>query len=124
MNETTTRAAIESRAQKNARKIAQAHARHAAPTFAPMTATAGEHATIFPALHDMTPRGLYHLPELCAAFVLRARHRETGLQLFADLQRAAGQDARILHDLTDRAQRAADRRAEYETARDTAAALD
>lgn len=121
---TTTRAAIESRAQKDARKIAQAHARHAAPTFAPMTATAGDHPTIFPALHDLTPRGLYYLPELCAALVIRARHRETGLQLFADLQRAAGADARIMHDLTDRAQRAADRRAEYETARDTAAALD
>lgn len=125
MNEnTTTRAAIESRAQKEARKTAQAHARHAAPSYDTMTATAGEHGTIFPALHDMTPRALYHLPELCAALVLRARHRETGLQLFADLQRAAGQDARILHDLTDRQQRAAERRAEYETARDTAAALD
>ena len=125
MNEnTTTIAAIESRAQKDARKIAQAHARHAAPTFAPMTATAGDHPAIFPALHDLTPRGLYHLPELCAALVIRARHRETGLQLFADLQRAAGADARIMHDLTARQQRAADRRAEYETARDTAAALD
>lgn len=121
---TTTRAAIESRAQKEARKIAQAHARHAAPSYDTMTATAGEHATIFPALHDMTPRGLYHLPELCAALVIRARHRETGIQLFSDLQRAAGQDARIMHDLTDRAQRAAERRAEYETARDTAAELD
>lgn len=125
MNETTTtRAALESRAQKNARRAAAAHARHAAPSYDTMTATTGEHGTIFPALHDMTPRGLYHLPELCAALVIRARHRETGLQLFADLQRAAGSDARIMHDLTDRAQRAADRRAEYETARDNAAALD
>lgn len=124
MKATTTRAALESRAQKQTRRTAQAHARHAAPEYAPMTATAGEHATIFPALHDMTPRALYHLPELCAALVIRARHRETGLQLFADLQRAAGQDARILHDLTARQQRAADSRAEYETARDTAAALD
>ena len=124
MNETTTRAAIESRAQKQARRAAAAHARHAAPEYAPMIATTGEHGTIFPALHDLTPRGLYHLPELCAALVIRARHRETGLQLFADLQRAAGQDARIMHDLTDRQQRAADRRAEYETARDTAAELD
>lgn len=124
MNETTTRAAIESRAQKEARKTAAAHARHTAPSYDTMTATAGERPTIFPALHDMTPRALYHLPELCAALVIRARHRETGLQLFADLQRAAGQDARILHDLTDRQQRAKDRRAEYETARDTAAALD
>lgn len=125
MNEiTTTRAALESRAQKQTRRTEQAHARHAAPEYAPMTATAGDHPAIFPALHDMTPRGLYHLPELCAALVIRARHRETGLQLFADLQRAAGQDARILHDLTARQQRAADSRAEYETARDTAAALD
>ena len=125
MNETTTtRAAIESRAQKQTRRAAAAHARHAAPEYAPMTATAGEHATIFPALHDMTPAALYYLPELCAALVIRARERETGLQLFADLQRAAGQDARILHDLTARQQRAADSRAEYETARDTAAELD
>ena len=125
MNETTTtRAAIESRAQKQTRRAAAAHARHAAPEYAPMIATTGEHGTIFPALHDLTPRGLYHLPELCAALVIRARHRETGLQLFADLQRAAGADARIMHDLTDRAQRAADRRTEYETARDNAAALD
>lgn len=125
MNEnTTTRAALESRAQKDARKTEQAHARHAAPTCAPMIATTGEHGTIFPALHDMTPRALYHLPELCAALVIRARHRETGLQLFADLQRAAEQDARIMHDLTARQQRAQDSRAEYETARDTAAALD
>lgn len=124
MTETTTRAALESRAQKNARKIAQAHARHTAPSYDTMTATTGEHGTIFPALHDMTPRGLYHLPELCAALVIRARHRETGLQLFSDLQRAAGQDASIMHDLTARQQRAADARAEYETARDTAAALD
>ena len=94
---TTTRAALESRAQKNARRAAAAHARHAAPSYDTMTATAGDHPTIFPALHDMTPRGLYHLPELCAALVIRARHRETGLQLFADLQRAAGQDARIMH---------------------------
>lgn len=124
MNETTTRAAIESRAQKQTRRTAQAHARHAAPEYAPMIATTGEHGTIFPALHDMTPRALYHLPELCAALVIRARHRETGLQLFADLQRAAGQDARILHDLTDRQQRAQDSRAEYEEARAFAAALD
>ena len=123
-NTTTTRAALESRAQKEARRAAAAHARHAAPTFAPMTATAGEPATIFPALHDMTPRGLYHLPELCAALVIRARHRETGLQLFSDLQRAAGQDARILHDLTARQQRAKDSRAEYEEARAFAAELD
>lgn len=125
MNEnTTTRAAIESRAQKEARKTAHAHARHAAPSYDTMTATAGEHPTIFPALHDMTPAALYYLPELCAALVLRARHRETGLQLFADLQRAAAADGRIMHDLTARQQRAAERRAEYETARDTAAALD
>lgn len=125
MNEnTTTRAALESRAQKQTRRAAAAHARHAAPTFAPMTATAGDRPTIFPAMHDMTPRALYYLPELCAAFVLRARERETGLQLFADLQRAAAADSRIMHDLTDRQQRAADSRAEYETARDTAAALD
>lgn len=124
MKATTTRAAIESRAQKDARRAAAAHARHAAPSYDTMTATAGERPTIFPALHDMTPRALYHLPELCAALVIRARHRETGLQLFADLQRAAGQDARIMHDRTDRAQRAAERRAEYETARDTAAELD
>lgn len=112
------------RAIARAQRIERAAARHAAPQRDTMTATTGEHATIFPALHDMTPRGLYHLPELCAALVLRARHRETGLQLFADLQRAAGQDARIMHDLTARQQRAQDRRAEYETARDTAAALD
>ena len=125
MNErTTTRAALESRAQKNARRAAAAHARHTAPSYDTMTATAGEHATIFPALHDLTPRGLYHLPELCTALVIRARHRETGLHLFADLQRAAGADARIMHDLTARQQRAQDRRSEYETARDTAAALD
>ena len=125
MNEnTTTRAALESRAMKDSRRAAAAHARHAAPSYDTMTATAGDHPTIFPALHDMTPRALYHLPELCAALVIRARHRETGLQLFADLQRAAGADARIMHDLTARQQRAADRRAEYETARDTAAALD
>ena len=124
MNETTTRAAIESRAQKDARRAAAAHARHNTQTFAPMIATTGEHGTIFPALHNMTPAALYYLPELCAAFVLRARKRETGLQLFADLQRAAGQDARIMHDLTARQQRAADLRAEYETARDTAAELD
>ena len=125
MHETTTpRAAIESRAHKPTRREAAAHARHAAPEYAPMIATTGEHGTIFPALHDMTPRALYHLPELCAALVIRARHRETGLKLFSDLQRAAGQDARILHDLTARQQRAQDSRAEYETARDTAAALD
>lgn len=124
MKATTTRAALESRAQKQTRRAAAAHARHAAPEYAPMIVTTGEHATIFPALHDLTPRALYHLPELCAAFVLRARHRETGLQIFSDLQRAAGSDARIMHDLTDRAQRAAERRAEYETARDNAAALD
>ena len=125
MNEiTTTRAAIESRAQKQTRRTAAAHARHAAPEYAPMTATAGDHPAIFPALHDMTPRALYYLPELCAALVIRARHRETGLQLFADLQRAAGADARIMHDLTARQQRAQDSRAEYETARDTAAAFD
>lgn len=121
---TTTRAAIESRAQKEARRAAAAHARHTAPSYDTMTATAGEHATIFPALHDMTPRALYHLPELCAALVIRARHRETGLRLFSDLQRAASADGRIMHDLTARQQRAAERRAEYEEARAFAAALD
>lgn len=125
MNENTTiRAAIESRAQKHDRKIAQAHARHAAPEYAPMTATAGEHATIFPALHDMTPAALYYLPELCAAFVLRARERETGLKLFSELTAAARRDREIMHHRAERAERAADSRAEYETARDTAAALD
>ena len=125
MNEnTTTRAALESRAQKDTRRTAAAHARHTAPSYDTMTATTGEYPAIFPALHDMTPLGLYYLPELCTALVLRARHRETGLQLFADLQRAANADGRIMHDLTARQQRAADRRAEYEEARDTAAALD
>ena len=125
MNEnTTTRAAIESRAQKHARKIAQAHARHAAPTFAPMTATAGEHATIFPALHDMTPAALYYLPELCAALVIRARHRETGLKLFSELTAAARRDREIMHHRAERAERAAESRAEYEEARAFAAALD
>lgn len=124
MNETTTRAAIESRAQKQTRKIAQAHARHAAPTFAPMTATAGEHATIFPALHDMTPAALYYLPELCAAFVLRARERETGLKLFSELNAAARRDREIMHHRAERAERAAESRAEYETARAFAAELD
>lgn len=124
MNETTTRAAIESRAQKEARRTAAAHARHTAPSYDPMTATAGEHPTIYPALHDMTPAALYYLPELCAAFVLRARERETGLKLFTELKAAAKRDAAIMHNRADRAQLAADRRAEYEAARDTAAELD
>lgn len=124
MNETTTRAAIESRAQKDTRRTAAAHARHAAPTFAPMTATAGDRPTIFPALHDMTPSALYYLPELCAAFVLRARERETGLQLFAELKAAASRDNQIMHHRAERAERAAQSRAEYEEARDTAAELD
>lgn len=124
MKTTTTTTAIESRAQKQARRIDAAHARHTAPTYAPMTAQAGEHPAIYPAMHDMTAQQLYYLPELCAALVLRARHRETGLQLFNDLAAAARADAAIMHDLTDRAQRAAARRAEYETARDTAAMLD
>lgn len=124
MNETTTRAAIESRAQKEARKTAQAHARHTAPSYDTMTATAGEHPTIFPALHDMTPSALYYLPELCAAFVLRARERETGLQLFAELKAAARRDREIMHHRAERAERAAESRAEYEEARAFAAALD
>lgn len=125
MNErTTTRAAIESRAQKEARRAAAAHARHAAPTFAPMTATAGEHAAIFPALPDMTPRALYHLPELCAALVVRARERETGLKLFSELKAAARRDSQIMHHRAERAERAAEARAEYEEARTFAAELD
>lgn len=124
MKTTTTTTALESRTQKQARRIDAAHARHTAPTYAPMTAQAGEHPAIYPALHDMTAQQLYHLPELCTALVLRARHRETGLQLFSDLAAAVAADARIMHDLTSRAQRASDRRAEYETARDTAAMLD
>lgn len=121
---TTTTTALESRDQKQARRIDAAHARHTAPTYAPMTAQIGAYPAIYPALHDMTAQQLYYLPELCTALVLRARHRETGLQLFTDLAAAAAADARIMHDLTHRAQRAADRRAEYETARDTAAMLD
>ena len=125
MNErTTTRAALESRAQKEARRAAAAHARHTAPTFAPMTATAGEHAAIFPALNDMTPAAIYHLPELCTALVIRARERETGLKLFTELKAAARRDNRIMHHRAERAERAAESRAEYETARDTAAELD
>ena len=125
MNEnTTTRAAIESRAQKQTRRTAQAHARHAAPEYAPMTATAGEHATICPALHDMTPAALYYLPELCAAFVLRARERETGLKLFSELTAAARRDREIMHHRAERAERAAESRAEYEEARAFAAELD
>ena len=125
MNErTTTRAALESRAQKEARRTAEAHARHTAPTFAPMTATAGDYPTIFPALHEMTPRALYHFPELCAALVVRARERETGLKLFSELKAAARRDNQIMHHRAERAERAAEARAEYETARDTAAELD
>lgn len=124
MKATTTRAAIESRAQKEARRAAAAHARHAAPSYDPMTATEGEHATIFPALHDLTPAALYYLPELCAAFVLRARERETGLQLFAELKAAAARDREIMHHREERAERAAQSRAEYEEARATAAELD
>lgn len=127
MNERTTtrtRAAIESRAQKEARRTAQAHARHTAPTFAPMTATAGEHAAIFPALPDMTPAALYYLPELCAALVVRARERETGLKLFTELKAAARRDNQIMHNRAERAERAAEARAEYEEARTFAAELD
>lgn len=125
MNEnTTTRAALESRAQKQTRRTAASHARHAAPEYAPMTATAGEHATIFPALHDMTPAALYYLPELCAAFILRARERETGLKLFTELKAAASRDNQIMHHRAERAERAAESRAEYEEARSFAAALD
>lgn len=124
MKTTTTTTALESRDQKQARRIDAAHARHTAPTYAPMTAQTGEYPAIYPALHDMTAQQLYYFPELCTALVLRARHRETGLQLFSDLAAAARADAAIMHNLTDRAQRAAARRAEYETARDTAAMLD
>lgn len=123
-NTATTRAALESRAMKETRRTAEAHRRHTAPQYAPMIATAGEHPAIIPALDDMTPKALYHLPELAAAFVLRARHRETGLQLFNDLAAAAKRDAAILHARTERAERAAESRAEYEEARDTAAELD
>lgn len=124
MKTITTTPALESRDQKQARRIDAAHARHTAPTYAAMTAQAGEHPAIYPELHDMTAANVYHLPELCTLLVLRARHRETGLQLFNDLAAAAAADARIMHDLTSRARRASDRRAEYETARDTAAMLD
>ena len=125
MNEnTTTRAALESRAMKDTRRAAAAHARHTAPTFAPMTATTGESPAIFPALHDMTPAALYYLPELCAAFVLRARERETGLKLFSELKAAARRDREIMHHRAERAERAAESRAEYEEARAFAAALD
>ena len=125
MNErTTTRAALETRAQKEARRAAAAHARHAAPSYDTMTATAGEHATIFPALHEMTPAAVYHLPELCAALVVRARERETGLKLFSELKAAARRDNQIMHRRAERAERAAEARAEYEEARTFAAELD
>lgn len=121
---TTTRAAIESRAQKDSRRTAAARARHTAPSYAPMTATAGEHPAIFPALHEMTPAALYYLPELCAAFVLRARERETGLKLFAELKAAARRDNQIMHHRAERGERAAESRAEYEEARAFAAELE
>lgn len=124
MNETTTRAAIESRAQKDSRRAAEAHARHTAPSYDTMTATAGDYPAIFPALHDMTPAALYHLPELCAALVVRARERETGLKLFTELKAAARRDREIMHHRAERAERAAESRAEYEEARATAAELD
>ena len=124
MKATTTRAALESRAQKEARRTAAAHARHAAPTFAPMTATAGEYPTIYPAMHDMTPAAIYHLPELCAALIIRARERETGLKLFSELKAAARRDNQIMHRRAERAERAAEARAEYEEARTFAAELD
>ena len=125
MNEnTTTRAALESRAQKDTRRTAAAHARHTVPSYDTMTATTGEYPAIFPALHDMTPAALYYLPELCAAFVLRARERETGLKLFAELKAAASRDNQIMHHRAERAERAAQSRAEYEEARDTASELD
>ena len=125
MNErTTTRAALESRAQKEARRAAAAYTRHTAPSYDPMTATAGDYPAIFPALHDMTPAALYYLPELCAALVVRARERETGLKLFSELKAAARRDNQIMHRRAERAERAAEARAEYETARDTAAELD
>lgn len=125
MNEnTTTRAALESRAMKDSRRVAAAHARHTAPSYDTMTATTGEYPAIFPALHDMTPAAIYYLPELCAAFVIRARERETGLKLFTELKAAARRDNQIMHHRTERAERAAQSRAEYEEARDTAAELD
>lgn len=124
MTNTTTRAALESRAMKETRRTAEAHRRHAAPQYDTMTATEGEYPTIFPALDDMTPKALYHLPELAAAFVLRARYRTTGLQLFNELAAAAKRDAAIMHNRAERAERAAESRAEYEAARDTAAELD
>ena len=125
MNEnTTTRAALENRAMKDSRRTAAAHARHPAPSYDTMTATTGEYPAIFPALHDMTPAALYYLPELCAAFVLRARERETGLKLFSELTAAARRDREIMHHRAERAERAAESRAEYEEARATAAELD
>lgn len=124
-NTTTTHAAaLESREQKNARRTAEAHRRHTAPKYAPMTATADEHPTIFPALHDMTAAALYYFPELCAAFVIRARYRTTGLKLFADLATAQRADKAIMHDRTERADRATESRRAAENARNAAAQLD
>lgn len=107
-----------------AERIAQAKARHATHSYKPMIATTGDYAEIIPAVHDMTPAQLYRYPELCAYLVTRARHRETGLELFAQLATSAKHDAAIMYDRTNRAEREMTTRKEYEQARDTAAELD
>ena len=107
-----------------AERIAQAKARHATRNYKPMIATTGDYTEIIPAVHDMTPAQLYHYPELCAYLVIRARHRETGLELFVQLATSAKRDATIMYDRTNRAEREMTTRKAYEQARHTAAELD
>lgn len=125
MSITTTKAAfvLESREQKTTRKIQNAH-KTAKHEYAPMIASSGEYAAIFPNLENMTEKQLYHFPEMCVNFVLNARYRSTGLELFSSLKNSAKADAAILYDRTRRADESARARAEYAQARDNAQMLD
>lgn len=122
---------LENSAMKNDRhaleklwRIDRANARHVAPDYLPMIASDGEHAAIFPNLENMTEKQLYHFPEMCVNFVLNARYRSTGLELFSSLKNSAKADAAIMHDRTRRADESAKARADYAQARDNAQAFD
>lgn len=100
MKATTTTATavylLENAEQKHDRRTAQAHRRHAAPTYNRMTIDS--HGTTHPQPDAMTDSQLYAVADTAAYLTIRARSRNTGLQMWQELAAQQPTDSRIMFD--------------------------
>ena len=87
---------LENAEQKHNRRTAQAHRRHATPTYNRMTIDAD--GTTHPQPDAMTDSQLYAVADTAAFLTIRARSRNTGLKIWQDLSAQQFNDSRIMFD--------------------------